>query len=504
MRPVLSPAQMRAFEQEAFARGLSPLLLMEDAARELHRQIRLRIPENARTAAIFCGSGNNGGDGLALARLFQKDGLKVKVFLPVPPKTDEAWENLGCLTALGVPVLQELPAELSFDFCVDAIFGTGFHGTPEPPFDGWIRAIRGGRFGMVFSVDIPSGMDGARGTAARDADGAPLCVRADWTLMLGFPKAGLLTGPDRAFCGELADCPIQLPDNEPETDLFLLEKRDIPALLPTRDRGMHKGNAGRVLLYAGSIGMAGAAAMAAQAALRAGAGLVTVACEEELIPILQTLAPNAMCVPISQAVHRPPAHDVLAAGCGLGTEAQTGENLMALLQMETGPAVLDADALNLLAQKPFPLPEKTLLTPHVGEAARLLRTDTGAVLQDLPGSARRIAETYGANVLLKSSVSLATDGVRGYLNALTAPALAKGGSGDALCGMTAAFLAERAAQGLPLQIPKTAALSSLLLSLCGRRAEAVYGSRGALTGDILSFLPEAIGEDTMRKPTENA
>ena len=402
-----------------------------------------------------------------------------------------------------MPVLQELPAELSFDFCVDAIFGTGFHGTPEPPFDGWIRAIRGGRFGTVFSVDIPSGMDGARGTAARDADGVPLCVRVDWTLMLGFPKAGLLTGPDRALCGELADCPIQLPDNEPETDLFLLEKRDIPVLLPTREKRMHKGNAGRVLLYAGSIGMAGAAAMAAQAALRAGAGLVTVACEEELIPILQTLAPNAMCVPISQAVHRPPVHDVLAAGCGLGIEARTRENLMALLQMETGPAVLDADALNLLAQKPFPLPEKTLLTPHVGEAARLLRTDTGAVLNDLPGSARQIAEAYGANVLLKSSVSLATDGVRGYLNALTAPALAKGGSGDALCGMTAAFLAERAAQGLPLQIPKTAALSSLLLSLCGRRAEAVYGSRGALTGDILSFLPAALGECEMREQTEN-
>ena len=194
MRPVLSPAQMRAFEKDAFARGLSPLLLMEDAAREMHRQIRERLPQNARTAAVFCGSGNNGGDGLALARLFQKDGFQVTVFLPVPPKTHEAMENLRCLSALGLPVTDELPGEFSFDFAVDAFFGTGFHGNPEPPYDAWIRAVNRGNYQALFSVDIPSGMDGAAGTAARDESGCPLCVRADWTLVLGLPKAGLLTG----------------------------------------------------------------------------------------------------------------------------------------------------------------------------------------------------------------------------------------------------------------------------------------------------------------------
>lgn len=489
MRPVLTPAQMRAYEENAFDRGLSPLLLMEDAAREMHRQIRARLPENARTAAIFCGSGNNGGDGLALARLFRKDGFQVSVFLPVPPSTPEAQENLRCLTALGISVTSRLPAGLSFDFAVDAFFGTGFHGTPKPPFDAWIKAIGMGKFGQVFSVDIPSGLDGTAGTAARDENGGPLCVRADWTLVLGFPKTGLLTGPDRPFCGRLIDCPIHLPEPGPETDLFIVGPEDIPALLSARDRRMHKGNAGRVLLYAGSTGMAGAAGMAALGALRAGAGLVTIACEKELIPILQTLVPNAMCVSAEQAVRCPPAHDVFAAGCGLGTGESALCFLTAFLKKETGPVILDADALNQLAKAPFSLPDHTLLTPHAGEAARLLHADTGTVLNDLCGAARRIAGAYHASVLLKSDVSVASDGKTSYVNALDAPALAKGGSGDALCGMTAAFLAERNARGLPLCLPETAALSSVLLSLCGRKAEEVFGSRSALTSDILSFLP---------------
>ncbi len=492
MRPVLSPVQMRTFEKNAFARGLSPLLLMEDAAREMHGKILERLPENARSAAVFCGSGNNGGDGLALARLFQKDGFQVSVFLPVPPSTPEAQENLRCLSALGVPVTNELPAEFPFDFAVDAFFGTGFHGMPRPPYDAWIRAVSRAEFRQVFSVDIPSGLDGAAGTAARDENGAPLCVRADWTLVLGFPKTGLLTGPDRRFCSRLIDCPIHLPDPGPESDLFIVGPEDMDVLLPARDRRMHKGNAGRVLLYAGSAGMAGAAGMAALAALRAGTGLLTIACEKELVPILQTLVPNAMCVPVEQALRRPPVHDVFAAGCGLGTGESTLANLTAFLQKETGPAVLDADALNLLAKTPFSMPEHTLLTPHAGEAARLLHVNTEEVLNDLCGAARRIAETYQASVLVKSDVSAATDGKTGFINAMEAPALAKGGSGDALCGMIAAFLAERNAGGLPLCLPETAALSSMILSLCGRKAETVFGVRGALTGDILSFLPDIL------------
>ena len=265
--------------------------------------------------------------------------------------------------------------------------------------------------------------------------------------------------------------------------------------IPPRAADAHKGTAGRVLLYMGSFGMAGAAAMAARAALRAGAGLVTVAAPREIIPVLQTLVPNAMCVPAETLAERIPAHDALAAGCGLGQSPETRAILSHLLAAEKGPAVLDADALNLLAAESFVLPSETALTPHPGEAARLLNVPVEQVLEDVPAAARRLSERFGAVALLKNHVSAAAHGDSVWLQPHGAPSLAKGGSGDALTGILAALCADATVcAGMPDPLLARAALASLWLGLAGEKAMALYGDRSALTGEVIDFLPAVLNE----------
>lgn len=490
--PVLTPAAMRAWETGAFARGVSSLLLMEDAARALMDRLRpLLRPEDR--VLVVCGPGNNGGDGAALGRLLRQAGFRTLLLYAAAPATPDARTMLAYYRALGGETADTPDAADGFrpDCVVDALFGTGFHGRPEGLYAELIRRVNGCGARVVLAVDIPSGLNGLDGSAADGPDG-PCCVRATHTVTLGAWKTGLFFTSHRAWVGELSCAPIALPGPAPDTDVRLVTRAAL-GWIPPRPADAHKGTAGRVLMYMGSPGMAGAAAMAALAALRAGAGLVTVACPRDVIPVLQTLVPNAMCVPADTLADRVPAHDVLAAGCGLGQSAEARATLTALLARETGPAVLDADALNLLAAEPFDLPPQTILTPHPGEAARLLGIGVPAVLQDLPGSARRLAQRYHAVALLKGAVSLIDDGQTTLVQRRGAPALAKGGSGDALTGILAALCADRAVcAGLPNRLAACAALASLRLGLAGERAQARLGDRGVLTGEIIDDIrPQA-------------
>ena len=493
--PVLSPAAMRAWEAGAFSRGVSSLLLMEDAARALMDRLKPLLRPDDRIL-VACGPGNNGGDGAALGRLLLRAGYRTRLVCAGEPATADARTMAAYYGTLGgqTAVFPDGLGDFRPDCVVDALFGTGFHGRPEGAYAGLIRWINGCGARMIFAVDIPSGLNGLDGSAAPDPiGGAPLCVRATHTVALGAWKPGLLVTPHRACVGDLACAPIALPGPAPDTDVRLLTEAALRAI-PPRPADAHKGTAGRVLLFMGSVGMTGAAAMAALAALRAGAGLVTVACPRDLIPVLQTLVPNAMCVPAETLADRIPPHDVLAAGCGLGRTADVRAVLTALLARETGPAVLDADALTLLADEPFGLPPQTVLTPHPGEAARLLHTDVPSVLADPLGSARRLAERYRSVVLLKGAVSVIDDGRTALIQRRGAPALAKGGSGDALAGILAAFCADRvlgAALPPESRLAACAALASLSLGLAGERAQARFGDRSPLTGDVIAEVMRA-------------
>lgn len=497
----VTAAQMRAMEEKALDNGVSSLLLMEraaqctlDALEELIGGIR------SKRVLFVCGSGNNGGDGLAAARILLRRGGRPIIAMCSAPNTNDARTNAAFLDALGVPVhVVKDPEHLSgntFDAIVDCIFGTGLSRPPEGLPAAMIAFINAYP-APVLSVDVPSGADASTGHVYEP------CVKANATVVLHCHKVGLLTGPARAFAGKITAADIGLPAQHVDAYAALddwptvAEASDLAGLLPARALTAHKGDAGRVLILAGSFGMTGAAAIAAQAALTAGAGLVTVAAGEDIIPIIQQLVPNATCMPLGRATQSPPLHDVLLAGCGLSREPLMWDRLMALYTPGK-PTVLDADALNLLSEHPgFKLSRDTLITPHPGEAARLLHTDISAVTDDLPGAARALYERYGATMLLKSHASVAFDGERMAINAVAAPSLSKGGSGDMLAGILAGLLA----QGKPApDMLKTAQAASLWMSLAANRAARKLGELSVLSGDVLSSLGPVLVDARRRLP----
>lgn len=470
MRYIVTPEEMRGVEQAAFDRGTPSLLLMETAARAAYEQLRTLLPRGGR-AVFLCGPGNNGGDGLAMARMWRLAGHEAAVVLPAEPRTPDAQANHRYAQALGIPVERGLIGHA--DVLVDALFGTGFRGAVVPDSEmGRLIAAANAAGCPILSVDIPSGMDGLTGAAA----GA--CVRATRTVTFHAAKRGLILTARPELVGKLTIADIGLPQGAgiPWAD-------DLSELLPPRSATAHKGDCGRVVIHAGSEGMAGAAVMAALACLRAGGGLVTAVCPREVIPILQKAVPNAMC---RAAEERPDLRcDARLLGCGLAETPATWEELLRLHDPAI-PEVWDAGALNLLARQPLRLGENAYITPHLGEAARLLGWDIPQIAADPLAAARALSEKYACHVALKSAVTVLCD-PKGRLavNALPAPALAKGGSGDALAGILAALLGQRLSGLRALQA------ACLWHSLAGKIAGERIGVRAALTGDVIDCLGEA-------------
>ena len=463
--------EMRMIERKAFDQGVPPLLVMENAARETAKAaLRMLEGKKARRALFLCGQGNNGGDGLAAARIFQQAGGQAAVYMPMEPQTPNAIENLAYARYLGIPVLKALPSPVLFDLIIDALLGIGLTRAPEGVLYDAIEWANTSSL-PILSVDIPSGMDANTGIVPG------ICIHASETITFHAAKLGLLLTPALPFTGKVTVADIGLIDDAVGIPYYTRE--DLPALLPPRPVNAHKGSCGRVLIYAGSKGKAGAAAMCALGALKAGAGLVTIACPDEIMPVLQTLVPNAMCISLNEA--DTVSFDVLAAGCGIGQTEEARSHLIRLTE-KAKTCVLDADALNLLAQQPFTLPENTVLTPHPLECARLLQGTLEEVLAKPLHCAKQLSEKYNCTALLKSAVSVIAKGNHTALNPHPAPALAKGGSGDALCGILAATLCEF---GDPFESSRIAALR---MSAAAQDAALQSGDRGILTGEMLQQL----------------
>ena len=513
---VLTPGDMRRTEQKAFDLGVPSLLLMEHAALAVVDELEKALSGDCKNKSVLfaCGTGNNGGDGLAAARLFRMRGGLPTVWLSGAPKTADAQTNLRWLENLqGVEILnlREMEEEqLPFDSAqrlrtyyhayVDALLGTGLRGAPDELTARMIAAMQSDDAfdppSPIIAVDIPSGINGLTG----ETPGAYVC-RADVTVTFHAPKPGLYLTKDRNAVGRIAVADIGLWNiglpgrahplslENPELDCVVFT----PRALRFEDRSpeCHKGDCGRVLIYAGSMGMAGAAAMCAKAAVTAGAGLTTVACEKEIIPILQTLVPNAMCADIRQAAKNPPACDVLALGCGLGQSEEIWENILKLWSPDK-KSVWDADALNLLARHPMKLGKNAVITPHPGEAARLLGISVEGILADRLAAAKNLSEKYGCTAVLKSDVTVICDidqedRPEFMLNVMGSPALAKGGSGDALTGILAALLHEAS----PSRFRYRAALACLWHGMAGIVGEEKYGQRELTTAQLISCLHDA-------------
>ena len=488
--PVLTPDEMRRAEQALFDRGFPAVLLMEHAALAVvHELEKLLGGCEGRTALFLCGTGNNGGDGYAAARLFAARGGRAAVLTAGEPKTESARLNRSLLETQDILFCREYAdasaiAGLCPDAVVDAVFGIGFHGVPSGKAGELIALCREMKEAgtPVLAVDVPSGLNAATGEAEA-------CVRADVTVTFHAAKPGLLLTPHREAVGNLIVRPIGIPGNGEEAPVQWIARAALAAL-KSRPLTAHKGDNGRVLIYAGSMGMLGAAAMCARAAIAAGAGLTTILCEREAMPVLQTLVPCAMCREIGDAHENRPEYDVLALGCGLSQNEEKWRNILFLWNPEK-PSVWDADALNMLAAHPMTLGPKALITPHPGEAARLLGCTAADILKDRIAAAKALCEKYGCMTLLKSDVTVACelkDGEpRYYLNAVGTPALAKGGSGDVLAGVAAALRCENA---------YTAALASLWHGAAGQCGEKHFGMRGLTAEQLIACLHEA--EETSR------
>ena len=502
-QPVLTPGDMKKTEQKAFERGMNATLLMEHAALRVVDALQEALGgqcENRRVL-FLCGTGNNGGDGLAAARLFAGRGGQAAVLLSGRPHTEEGKLQYTLAQNRGIQFFDAAEAEAAFgqpfDGYVDALLGIGLSGAPDANTERLIallleRSALDGR--PVIAVDVPSGMNAMTG---KIESAAGICVRARETVTFHALKPGLLFTPHREYAGRITVKDIGL-DAWAERGVLALQNKEIDARwarpgfirsLPKRPLSAHKGDCGRVLIYAGSLGMAGAAAVCGKAAVTAGAGLTTFVCDQAILPILQTLVPAAMALETQKALEDLPAWDVLALGCGLGQSEEKWRNIQTLWDPNK-PSVWDADALNMLSAHPVYLGEKAFITPHPGEAARLLGWPLSRVMEDRLAAAEGLCRKYGCTVLLKSDVSIAckiaADAPRFILISAGTPALAKGGSGDALCGILAALANDTQRDSLEI-----AALAALWHGLAAAAGEMRFGRRELTADQLIGCLHAA-------------
>ena len=489
-RPLRGPSANRIQSQRSRVTSID---LMERAAEALADAVRARM--QGGSAYFACGTGGNGGDGLAAARILCRQGVHAEILLPGPPRSADAIENLRRAREAEVPVREaDFSALPEPDIWCDALFGIGLSRAPEGGAAELIRRMNASP-APVLSADVPSGLDAETGRAFSP------CVRADETLCFQHLKTGHVLGDGPDMCGRVRVADIGIPEALLDEDAALLmEPEDLARLLRPRPRNLHKGSCGHLLIVAGSFGMAGAAALCASAALRTGVGLVSIACPASIVPILQTLTPCAMCVPLAEsdgALSRDGVDALRAAlagksavaiGCGLSRRADA-EIVRAVL--ESGlPAAIDADALNLISESPALkslLRPWHVLTPHPGEAARLL-----GKMPENPLAGARALRDLGAVAVLKGACSAIAGPSRLYLSAAGTSGMARGGSGDVLTGILGALLAEGVHPELP-EMEKyalTAALACQLHGLAGEAAAARHTARAMTAMDIAQSLGE--------------
>lgn len=439
-----SVAQVRALDAHAIdVLGVPGYTLMQRAAEASLNALRSRWP-TAMHIAIVCGGGNNGGDGYVLARYARAAGLEVSLFAAIEPKRlkGDARRAADDFLAGGGQARPFSAAAMgSAEVLVDALLGTGARAPIAPELLAVIAAMN--RSGLpILALDLPSGLDGDRGIAQGDA------VRADTTITFVAPKCGLYLGSGPEYTGRVLCDSLEVTPPAGAAGVASLERIDegeLALALPRRSRTAHKGDFGRVLIIAGARGMAGAARLAGEAALRSGAGLVTVATAPENVAPIVGGRPELICFGANGATDIETAlasSTVVAVGPGLGTNTWS----RALLDAALGSGrklVIDADGLNMIARASLRVPRDAILTPHPGEAARLLNCSASEVQADRPAALRRLVEKTGAVIVLKGAGTLV--GAPDRIPALCTrgnPGMAAPGMGDVLTGAIAALLAQ--------------------------------------------------------------
>lgn len=504
MLPVLSPEQARCFDQfAAQVLKLPTAVLMENAGAGAARVVAQELGPGSRVL-VFCGSGNNGGDGLVLARHLRLAGHAPTVILLSPEERFQgaAAANLSAYRDSG-GALGALDAERDWaqlliqllratDVVVDAALGTGLSRPLAGRLRDWVEALNAAGK-PIWALDLPTGL------CAHTGASLPVAIRAVATLTFGHPKPGLLTPQALPFVGRLVliglgVCPDLGPGAQPIARL--LEPKDARGFAEPRPEAAHKGSAGRVLVLAGSRGTVGAALLAGRAALRAGAGLVTLASFEPTASQLQGRVPELMVCALDSGALEPSLMpgleraQAVVVGPGFGLGEPSRRALEFVLSRFEGPVVVDADALTLLARDRECLRStkaRCLFTPHPGEMARLLGLSVVEVERDRFLALKSAVDLLGHTLLLKGAQTLiGAPGEPPWVVFAGHRSLATAGSGDVLAGVIGAL-----ATTLPIQ--QAAALGCVLQGLSARLWSRQHGGvdRGLLAGEVSDCLPQA-------------
>ncbi|WP_122614072.1 NAD(P)H-hydrate dehydratase [Pseudomonas viridiflava] len=477
-----SAAQVRDLDARLIAAGTPGFELMQRAAHATWRAIRRRWPE-ASELTVLAGHGNNAGDGYLVASLAHKTGWQVRVLAVGDPAALKGDAALACAAASGVNI-QPWANQPMAGIVVDALLGTGLQGDVRDPYRSAIEAINASGL-PVAAVDIPSGLCADTGHCLGVA------VRADLTVTFIGLKMGMLTGDAPDLIGQLIFDDLQadkaIVAQAPVT-AKRLDKTSLPFLAP-RPRTAHKGMYGRVLIIGGDHGFGGAALLSAESALRSGAGMVTLATRTEHVPAALTRMPEIMSAGIhsaNQLMTLIEAASVLVVGPGLGQDSW-GRSLLSAAANADRPQVWDADALNQLATGQVVLPKNSVITPHPGEAARLLGISTQEVQNDRAAAAHALARKFNAVCVLKGSGSLIAD-VDGRLALCDRghPAMASAGLGDVLAGLTGALVAQH------MSAFDAACLAVWLHASAGQKIGA--SGRGMAASDIIPAIRQLLEE----------
>ena len=489
---VLSTEQMREADRRTIEEiGIPSIVLMENAGHQVVSAMQATFGDlDERPVAVLCGRGSNGGDGFVVARTLWQQGVDVRTFLlgRAEAVSGDAAVNLRIVQKLGLPLVEVAEHDdgdgesrirsweavrddvLSCDLVVDAILGTGL----SKPLDGLLRKVItdvNASDVLVVAIDLPTGLP----LVQADADPSLLsegdAMEAEITVTLAAPKVPLLVAPAEGWAGELVVADIGIPssviESVPGERLEVITPEEVRRFIPHRPTDAHKGDFGHVLVVAGSTGKTGAAVLAGLGALRSGAGLVTVATPQRCVESIAAGAPEYMTLPLPdtddgtlsadalESVLDFPC-DVVAVGPGLGTTPGVAALVVGLIEQAEVPVILDADALNVLGD-PSRLAARqgreTIITPHPGEMGRLCGLTSAEVQSDRIGVARRFAVDHHVTVILKgaNTVVAGPDGTS-WLNLTGNPAMAAGGVGDVLTGVTAAWLGQLGRADIACQV----------------------------------------------------
>ncbi len=509
---LVTSEQMRQIDRETIdGHGIPGPDLMENAGRGIAERIAAHVMPDVGSAsvAVFCGKGNNGGDGYVVARYLSQMGADVIIYYLGPPDklSDDARLNFTRAEQMGlrlieVTAISDLPESLDAEYIIEGIFGTGFSGAPRGLAGELIDYINDRHGCTVIAIDMPSGLNADTG----GHEGA--VIQADHTFTLALPKYGLYISPGRELAGEIQVVPIGIPPEVIDKFELPVDLTTVPMVatrLPKRPTDGHKGTFGKLLVVAGSTGMTGAAVLVSRSAYRSGCGLVKVACPLTVLPIIAGGVIEATSHPLPEVAKKGALavralggiralakdQDVLAIGPGIGRHRETFELMRRLIPHLDRPAVVDADALNafegaidLIAKRENDNP--LVLTPHPGEFKRLAGESVPADIHDRISLARRVAAQWRCVLVLKGSPTLVADpGGACYLNPTGNDGMGCGGTGDVLTGAIGSLLA----QGM--SAIDAAVCGVYVHGMAGDFAAADLGRRSMTAPDMLEYLPEA-------------